>query len=171
MRIHTNLTPSAMMDVIDATGAPIQYREAPTARRSASHDYAYDIRLTGTGGRNNTGRYGAGDYDGATWDEWGAFFGALFEADPGARAGGTAARPVYGNADHYHFLTGARFRRRFKAGHTTLPTHLPQNTHPRHRWVYQGDTATGSYRVHECAKCGAVQRSIEFADFLATVAV
>jgi len=148
MRIHTNLTSEAMHVALRQSGAPISFHTL-TEHGSRTHARAFDVRLEGTGGASNTGLYGAGDYSGATWDEWGAFFGALFELSPSTRAGGSAARPVYANADDYHFQTGDRFH--FVAGRG----HLPADTHPRHRWVYLGTPGDRGVGDSECSKCSA----------------
>lgn len=141
MRIHTNLDFLQMLDVRTDSGAPIGYEDI-TEHGSRTHAWAFDVRLTGSGGRNNTGLYGAGDYDGATWDEWGAFFGALYAADPTARCGGSAKSPVYADATHFHFMTNERFELN-DAG-----THMPADTHPRHNWKDDGGTWV-------CSKCDA----------------
>ena len=131
MRIHTSLTWQQMHDALTAAGAPISF-ETLTDHGSRTHPRSFEVRLEGSGGRNNTGHFGAGDYNGATWDEWGAFFGALYDLDPDARCGGTSKRPVYARADHYHFVTGHRFHR---VEHVKgSPTYLPADTHPRHNW-------------------------------------
>lgn len=149
MRIHTSLDYLQVRDLTRASGAPIGF-EHIEEHGSRTHARAFEVRLTGTGGRSNTGRYGAGDYDGATWDEWGAFFGALYDADPKARCGGTAKRPTYADAEHYHFETGDRFRPRVEG---TRATYLPADTHPRHGWVYQDGAmlGTGSYKCRRCS--------------------
>ena len=174
MRIHTKLSALQMRDVIRAAGAPINFRDGLlTPLRSRSHLYAYEVRLEGSGGRNNTGLYGAGDYDGATWDEWGAFFGALYELDQLARCGGTAKQPCYGDAEHFHFLTNGRFKHRlyWEIAHepgAVASGHLPADTHPRHRWHHDGMHVTGAWRVSSCAKqgCSALTRSITYPRFL-----
>ena len=152
MRIHTNLTREAMHTVLRQSGAPISFHVLEE-HGSRTHARSFDVRLEGTGGASNTGLYGAGDYSGATWDEWGAFFGALFEMSPGARAGGSVARPIYANAEDYHFQTGDRFH--FTAGRG----HLPADTHPRHRWVYQGSWGDAAVADSECSKCSAMTPS------------
>jgi len=157
MRIHTKLHMSEIYDVAARCGAPVSLRNL-TEHGSRTHAFAFEVRLEGTGGRNNTGLYGAGDYDGATWDEWGAFFGALFDADPTARCGGTAKRPVYADAEHYHFLTGDRFHKRDVQRRGTLDewstSYLPADTHPRHRWVYDGAWGDHGASSYHCGKDG-----------------
>jgi hypothetical protein len=157
MRIHTNLTNLTPARV--ASGAPIHF-EHHEEKGSRLRDRAFEVRLGGSGGLNNTGLYGAGDYNGATWDEWGAFLGALFAADPDAVCGGSKRNPVYANAADFHWQTGNRFKGRpvepgdcncgAKYGWTpeskeahfpgcataVTATYLPADTHPRHRWAY-----------------------------------
>lgn len=155
MRIHTSLTWREMHDALTAAGAPISFHVL-TEHASRTHTHAWEVRLEGSGGRNNTGLYGTGDYEGATWDEWGAFFGALYDLDPDARCGGTSKRPVYARADHYHYVTGHRFHKRVHVAERhesgsvklTRTTYLPPDTHPRHGWIYD------SGRPH-CRKCSA----------------
>lgn len=147
MKIHTNLDYIAFHRLTRDSGAPITFHLIDQVG-SRTHAYGYNVTLEGTGGRNNTGMYGAGDYDGATWDEWGAFFGALYAADENARCGGTVTNPVYANAAHYHYLTDERFREG--------PTgYLPEDAHARHNWKYEGDVHYGS--TQKCSKCSAVR--------------
>jgi hypothetical protein len=150
MRIHTELTEAQMSEARRNSGAPI-YFHTLEEHGSRTHPRAFEVRLEGTGGRNNTGLYGAGDYDGATWDEWGAFLGAVYALDPAARCGGTERQPIYAHAQDYHWQTGDRFR-----------DGLPADTHPRHRWVLEGTAATGRYHVRKCGKCGATTRSLAY---------
>jgi hypothetical protein len=152
MKIHTSLDYHAMNALLRASGAPISYRVLDQVG-SRTHTYGYHVGLTGTGGRNNSGLYGAGDHNGATWDEWGAFFGALFEADPEARCGGTLTNPVYRDAGHFHYLTGQRFVKRPDYGTPgRRGGHLPADTHPRHQWEL--DRSTMGFN---CRKCSATQ--------------
>lgn len=125
MRIHTNLTRQNIRDALVTSGAPIHF-EKLEEHGSRSRERAFDVRLGGTGGRNNTGLYGAGDYDGATWDQWGAFLGAVFTLDPNAYM-----PTAYRTADHFYAVTGDRFKARTVDGRTT---HYPADTHKRHSW-------------------------------------
>lgn len=154
MHIHTNHpTPLNMIqDAIETV--PGVAVHTISAHRSRSRNARIDVRLTGTGGRNNTGLYGAGDYNGATWDEWGAFLGAVFAADPHATVPG-----VYQSAEHFHWVTGGRFA---AAG-------MPANTHKRHGWRHEGTNATGAYTVRRCRTCDAIERRATSADYLATI--
>lgn len=149
MKIHTSLSAYQMRDLLQASGAPIGYHNLEGCG-SRTHAHGYHVTLEGSGGRNNTGMYGSGDYNGATWDEWGAFFGALFEADPEARCGGTLVNPTYRNASHFHYLTGGRFE---NTEDTIM--HLPHDTHSRHQWKY--DNANVYSNARHCAKCSARQ--------------
>lgn len=125
MRIHTRLTREQMNHVLQDSGAPIGYQSI-TEHGSRTHERAFNVLLTGSGGYNNTGLYGAGDYKGAIWDEWGAFLGALFAMDPYARVGGEK-HPVYDGRTDFHYVTAGRFVQ-FKGGH------VPPDSHKRHRW-------------------------------------
>jgi hypothetical protein len=123
--------------------------------------------------RTNAGTRYAGDEQSATWDEWGAVMGAIYAADPDARMGGTSKRPTYGNADHFHFQTGDRFRGRVELNRPAVTadaptTYLPADTHPRHRWVYQGKTPALAI-VHECSECSAITRRADFDTFASKI--
>lgn len=153
MRIHTTIDPGTMRGIIGPGKAfggrplPVVWRKLDMFR-SRSAPFGYDVTLEGSGGRNNTGLYGAGDYNGATWDEWGAFFGRVYNLDPAARCGGTTARPIYSCADDYHWQTGHRF----EAGQ------VPDDSHPRHNWEHAGYSPGHYYTVRECKRCAAIQR-------------
>lgn len=150
MRIHTNLDRNDMYEVLRNSGAPISF-ENLNRHYSRSHPRAFEVALSGTGGKPMHG-----DYQGATWDEWGAFFGALYQRDSTARCGGSVKTPGYANTEDFHYKTGDRFQGRwmdldtFKAHRTFLPA----DTHPRHYWkaVEDGDT------LHfECTQCSATR--------------
>jgi hypothetical protein len=143
MKIHTSLDYPTMYGLLRDSGAPINFHSIEKVG-SRTHDFGYHVHLTGTGSRSNSGSHGAADHNGATWDEWGAFFGALFDKDPEARCGGTVANPAYRNASHFHYLTGHRFQKRSDYG-----TYLPADTHKRHQW--DGGWMSG----FECKNCSA----------------
>ncbi len=137
MRFHTSL------DEID-----IRSVELPPGVRwhhvreygSRSRLRAFEIVLEGTSSYG--GQWGDHDYSAGTWDEWGVVLGRLFELDPNARV----AR-VYEGAEHYHEVTGDRFR----------PDRLPERLCPRHKWnCLDYDRRTGD-GVSECPKCGALK--------------
>lgn len=150
MRIHTDMTESAFRAAV--TGAPTWATVTRHASRIRAN--AFELRLEGTGGLQNTGRYGAGTDPGATWDQWGAVFGRIYLADPEAVCGGTARAPIYANAEHFTWATNGRFS----------TGEIPADTHPRHLWEASGDSLTGSYRVSECKRCTAVSRHLAWQD-------
>lgn len=141
MRVHTSATRSALYDAAQRAGVVV----LASRHGSRTHAHAYEVALEGSGARRNTGTRGASDEYGATWDEWGIFLAALYEVDPDARCGGSAKRPIYANADDYHWQTGDRFH-----------TLTPGEQHRRHRWEYVGQLLTGAW-LHRC-KCGATKR-------------
>lgn len=143
MKIHTSATEEQVREAVRSVpGVRLHYGMGVT--RSATHERAFDLRLEGSGGRNNTGLYGAGDYNGATWDEWGAVLGAIFRADPKARMGGTLKHPIYADAENFHIITGERFAN----------PGLPSDTHSRHQWDGTRDEFVCTHR----AGCSAIWR-------------
>ena len=154
MRIHSNtLTAEHIANIVNGTRDTAGPDRADirimgiTKHRSQSRAQAFEVALSGNG--TDGGAYGALDYKVATWDEWGIVLNALFDADPEL----TVPR-VYESADHFHWVTGDRYR-----------TLRHGEIHLRHRWGSQydawttqaGNSATGSYHVSEC-KCGAILR-------------
>jgi hypothetical protein len=152
MRIHGNkITDGALRRAAMSAGmANVTVRFTPHGSRSRA--LAYEVQLRGTSPRRaNSGRYGAdtrsasyaaGEHA-ATWDEWGMFLAALFDADPSV----TVPR-VYDSAEHFHWATGDRFR--------TLTA--DRQHRPGHRWEHTGESATGAYSVSRCRKCNAIVR-------------
>lgn len=163
MRIHTNLTLQGMYDALRDSGAQdtIDFHKL-TEHGSRTHARAFDVRLTGIGGHGNTGLYGAGDYSGATWDEWGAFLGSLFDMDPEARCG-SAKHPTYRDRDHYHFLTGDRFQCHYPCD-GCKGTYLPADTHKRHHWRYDGFWGDRGASGFQCTRCSAHRPSWQQAE-------
>lgn len=145
MRIHTSATREQIERAL--SGLPGVRAETLTEHRSATHPRAFELHLSGSG-RHGGQSFGTQDYKSATWDEWGVVMARIFGADPLTRMGGTAERPVYADADEYHWKTGDRFR----------DETMPNDTHPQHRWEITGTVSTGSYSLRECRKCSAVQR-------------
>jgi hypothetical protein len=156
MKVHTHLSREAMQLAIRHLPNGVFFHTLEQ-HGSKTHPRSFRFLLYGNGGLNNTGRYGAGDYSGATWDEWGAVIGAIFQMDANARFGGTEARPEYIDKEHFDFVTGNRF--------TT--GEIPSDTHPRHRWVQDDNGYTGSDRWSKapwhCSKCSA-RRPSNFED-------
>lgn len=141
MRIHSNtLTHNAIWR---ATNGLSGVYATVTEHGSHSHARAFEVSLEGNGYRKNTGTSGAGEEIGATWDEWGVFLARLFEIDPHALCG-SVKNPVYKDAASFHYRTGTRF----------ADLDMPEDTHKRHNWHYDGPGA-GSW---SCTKCTATKR-------------
>lgn len=141
MRIHTDeLT---MGSFFKATGDLPGVYLTITEHGSRSHARAFEVSLEGNGYRKNTGKYGAGDEFGATWDEWGVFLSRIFDLDPRALAG-SAKYPAYDGRNDFHIKTADRFESLL----------MPTDTHKRHTWRYAGP-GTGVWR---CVKCSAEKR-------------
>lgn len=188
MRIHTSLTiqdlQSAVMRsrVLGPETAQNEHRARTAGQRtyitgvgintltehgSRTHAHAFELQLSGDSTRGpNSGAYGMNTWDdkAATWDQWGLFLSALFDADPDARVGG-AKNPIYINREHFHWTTGNRY-----AGtpddngvpRVDAPTGMffhPGNGgyHRQHKWVWEGWSVTDAYSVSRCA-CGAIVR-------------
>lgn len=151
MRIHTNLTYRQMVEIVQVSDAPI-YTEVLRQHGSRTHERAFEVMLSGS---STTRSQNGGEFFTATWDEWGAFLGALYDADPKARCGGSAERPVYRDADHYRFATGGRFQVRWDTAERSH--YVPLDTHPRHHWQY---APAGFW----CSKCSATRPTWEQMD-------
>lgn len=136
MRIHTNVL--TVSDVYRATKGLPGVLVTASQHGSRTHERAIEVSLEGNGYRKNTGKHGASDEFGATWDEWGVFIAALYEVDPQA-VFGTVKYPVYPNAYEFHGM----YQDRFADG-------LPEDTHKRHSWEMMN-------RLDQrCKKCSAV---------------
>ena len=139
MRLHTDTLTAA--DVYAATAHLPGVYATVTEHGSRSRKRAFEVRLEGNGYPRNSGRYGSDSAEqGATWDEWGSFFAALFAIDPDMLCG-SAAHPAYRDAQHFHAVTAGRFEAK--------PGTLPTDTHKRHTWEW--DRMIGF-----CKKCSAV---------------
>jgi hypothetical protein len=122
MRIHTNATTEQIRAAINSV--PTVYTERLTEHRSNTHARAFEINLSGSG--RHGGQYGNRDAKSATWDEWGVVMAAIFAADLTTRMGGTQERPIYANAEDFHWQTGERFALR----------RMPNDTHAQHKWEF-----------------------------------
>lgn len=142
MRLHTDKLTAA--DVHRATANLPGVFASVTEHGSRTHARALEVKLEGNG-RINASSTGYG----ATWDEWGAVIGALYLIDPATVWGGTAARPTYADAEHFHAATGDRFR------HGVLPA----DTHKQHRWD-RVRTVTGVW-ISRCNRCSATMRTVD----------
>ena len=143
MRIHTDNIEAVHVALCKATSQLPGVWATVSRHGSRSHAGALEFSLTGNGYRKNTGTRGASDDIGATWDEWGVAFAAIFTADPEALAG-SVKHPTYDGADDFHRKTGYRFSE----------DGLPDDTHKRHNWQFGGMSQGDS-----CTKCTAVRRS------------
>lgn len=156
---------------------PIHALEA-NEHRSQTHPRAFEIKLSGDSTRGpNSGQYGMDGYGkAATWDQWGLFLSALFEADPEMRVGG-AAHPIYADAEHFHWITANRYRGTVDDNgipRVDAPTGMffhPGNGgyHRQHKWEYQGTTVGARAHVSRCA-CGATLRRADMATYRAFIA-
>lgn len=140
MRIHSDYL--KLSDFHDATSFELVGVYATVSEHgSRSHARAFEVSLEGNGYRKNTGKYGAGEEFGATWDEWGVFLARLFDIDANAVAG-AVKHPVYRDGYDFHAKTADRF----------VDLELPEDTHKRHNWK-----ATGRIGHRACTKCTAEQ--------------
>lgn len=110
---------------------------------SRTHDQAFEIVLSGSSSRRS--QAGNGQYPAATWDEWGAFMGALYLMDPDARWG-TKSWGYDDSADFDRKTCG-----RFRSGQ------IPADTHPQHKWQYDYEKSSPLSDIarHYCTKCSA----------------
>jgi len=168
MRIHTNtLTETDVWTFVrgvnaigDRSGPPALTGVGGTAvsHGSRTHARALEVQLTGTSPRRpNTGTRGSdSDVYAATWDEWGMMLARLFHRDP-AMVVGSVGRPIYLNAEHFHWATGNRFAAPMSYDALTSATQ-----HRNHGWEYVGELVGGRYSVNSCkrgpAPCGALRR-------------
>lgn len=144
MKIHTNALHLA--DLAHAAKLAGVDLERCELKGSRSRSHAFDVILSGngrTGSRwGNTGTSGAAPTKSATWDEWGIFLNALFEADDSV----TVPR-VYVDRESFDWATNARYR-----------TLTPAQAHHNHKWSHSEHSVTGNYSVARCDKCDAVRR-------------
>lgn len=128
MRIHGNTLTTA--DVRKAAEVARVTLDRFTEHGSRARVRAFDITLQGESRRHQNGGSGKA----ATWDQWGVFIAALFDADD------TVTIPrAY--VDRYQF--DARTNWRFEDG-------WPEDAHGDHRFEYAGIPMTQG-----CNKCSA----------------
>lgn len=140
MRLHSDIITPADVESAARRAGVSTFRNGRHGSRIRSGAVDF-ILQSERGGPGNSGRYGAtSDYLSASWDSWGDVLGELFRLDPAA-----IVPNVYLSGEHYAWSTGGRFDGQHYAAH------------PRHRWQYDGASATGSYYVQSC-KCGALKR-------------
>ena len=134
MRIHSNVL--TYQDVYDAARHAKAHLDTASQHGSRSRSHAFEVKLRGLSRRRPNFYNGDGQYA-ATWDQWGVFFGLLFEADPDMLIDGKE------DLDAFGYRTGWRFDN---------PTEFEHPLDHDHRFRY-----AGTPREQEC-KCGAVQR-------------
>lgn len=135
MRIYSNfLERSDVRKAARIAGVTFTRFDLTAARK---RDQRFDVILSGDSPRRQNG----GEDMAATWDQWGHFLSIVFSVDEHAIAG------HYENAEHFHWMTGGRFRDFDRA-----------DDHVKgHRWGRSDECVTGAYHVAECP-CGATQR-------------
>lgn len=128
MRIHSDtLTAIQIHSLVPVTA----YVGKLSRHGSRKRDHAFEVNLGGSG--KTGGQWGQQNGKAATWDEWGMFLAALYEADP------EAVTPYYTDADDFHHVTGDRFR-----------TLTPDEQHKQHRWEYQVNLGDHGSSYHAC---------------------
>lgn len=123
MIIHTNLSLVQFADLLAEPRLKNDvYYERWDESGSRTHPRKFDVLLWGrtqtsrsgvwrkrpNPGTSTRNRYGVGGWA-ATFDEWGWFLAALFDADPTARCG-TAKHPVYKDREDFHDRTHGVYR-------------------------------------------------------------
>jgi hypothetical protein len=144
MRIHSNtLSHNDFQHAARVAGVDIM---TLTVHGSRSRATAWEFALSGSSPYRGGGNIG--NYQGATWDEWGIFLAHLFTVDPQAHCGANS----YQSAEHFNWVTGNRFA-----------TLTPGQQHKRHRWDWdnQERCVTGSYYINNC-RCGAINRYVAY---------
>jgi hypothetical protein len=150
MRIHTSSDVTMATVQNAALRAGVRVLSA-TEHASRKGGHAFNVALSGSNARRTRN----GEAHGATWDEWGMFLAAIFDADPAASAGGT-----YPDAEAFHWATGGRFRELLPAGQCAGRGWAPGKLTSGHLWEWTGDVITGAYYVTTCKRCGAVHRHL-----------
>jgi hypothetical protein len=135
MRIHTDTLNE--QDVWQACRALGLYPERLSTHKSRKRKHGIELQISGSSPRMAQ----SGDWQAATWDEWGALLGRLFNLDP------TMTCTYYVDAEFFHEQTDGRF----KAGD------VPEDTHAQHKWCYDFEKSQpwGGSAVHYCNKCSA----------------
>lgn len=136
MRIHTSLNYAEAL----ACRPESAYFTKLEEHGSRSRERAFEVILTGSSHRKQNTRDHYRADQAATWDEWGVFFGRLFNADPDATC------YAYDGQDDFNWKTGDRF----------AEGEMPEDTHAQHRFEYVGQLATGVH-LSRCKSCTATQ--------------
>ena len=136
MRIHSDiLTLDDLCDAVKKLDGV--YLHEYSEHNSRTANMAFEVKLAGNSShRMQSDR----DTHSATWDEWGAFIGAIFARDNDAVFGPSRKNAIYNGVAEFDYTTAHRFE--------DGSGELPADTHKQHRWNYNG------YNL-ECAKCSA----------------
>lgn len=135
MRIHTDTLTER--EIRAAAARFNLYPEVLTKHGSRKRDHAFEVQLSGSSSRKAQ----SGEWNAATWDEWGAFIGYLFSLDS------EATMSYYESAEAFHRYTCNRFQSGM----------LPADTHNQHRWVYDFSNSRpfSGIKVMHCNSCSA----------------
>lgn len=157
MHLHTNvLTWRQIHNAARHAGAEIMDLDQSGSRIA---ERKFVVHLEGNSKRRPNRR---GNHTGyaATWDQWGVFFGYLYDLDPKMVCGSGLKYALYRNANDFHIQTSGRFRGRSVLGEARtfveVPqgetvSHWPVDSHGDHTWAYSAAGAS-------CIKCSATRR-------------
>lgn len=146
MRVHTDvLDVFDFWDAADTANRNLRENDIDrivvadiTEHGSRVRRRSFEVLLSGDSSRNVQNH----DYKAATWDQWGEFLAALFDADE------TVTIPkLYESKDHFHWVTSGRYA---LAGSFEYCR--------QHSWQNQGTHANGAFTVHRCKRCDAFVR-------------
>lgn len=129
MKLHTILDRTDLDYAARQAGVRFERLDESGSR---THPRKFDLLLSGNSGR---GANFGGNFEAASWDQWGIFLNEIFKADPDARAAG-----YYEAREQFRWFTGKRF-----------DTLTPDQQHRNHRWTSTGDHQQG-------CTCGAIRR-------------
>lgn len=147
MKIHTNeLDTTDIWSAIEDANRNLESEEGIVpifAERleyagSRSHEYAFDIVLSGDSSRNAMHK----EFKSATWDQWGEFIAGLYERESGI------LMPLYVSRKHFHYTTTGRF---------ALGGNFEY--HRKHKWTRTGG---GAPDMSQCSGCGALHRAVNW---------
>lgn len=145
MRIHTNASETIVRRAAIKAGVELRM----TVHKSRTHDHGFEVSLRGASRRRPNFYNGDGSYA-ATWDQWGVFLAAIFDADVLTRCG-SGKRPTYADAEDFHRKTFGRFitdARVYPDAGLVLTT--PTDMHGDHTFKFAGVPY-----VQKCTKCSA----------------
>lgn len=142
MRIHVSdkITSEIVWQAINYAGAQGEV----SSHGSRKNHHAFEVSLTGDSRRRpNFGKNS--DLYAATWDQWGVFFGYLFDIDPDMSCW------AYRDDVDFHFQTDHRFDKNSEVNRNRFGALIwPADTHGDHTFRYAGIPYENS-----CTKCSA----------------